>query len=230
MNTPFNASSSSSFSPETSVRTFIQRVYHWMAIGLALTGFVAYWTASHPTVLRALAGGGFWILAIAEIGLVFWLSASITKISAQAATLAFLAYAFLNGLTMSFVFLAYTGASIATVFFMTAGTFGAVSVFGWTTKADLSSAQGFFAMALIGVIIASIANIFMHSTILYWIISYAGLGVFIGLTAYDTQKLKGIHQNSGGTEQTAILGALALYLDFINMFLYMMRIFGKRRD
>lgn len=231
MNTSFNSSESFS-SGQTALSTFIQKVYQWMAAGLALTGFIAFWTASQPGLLRMLAGGAFWVIAIAEIGLVWWLSASIQKqnISAQAATAAFLIYSALNGLTLSFLFLAYTGASIATVFLMSAGTFAVVSIYGWTTKADLSSAGGFFAMALIGLIIASVINIFLKSTALYWILSYVGVGLFIGLTAWDTQKLKTIHHNGGGTDQLAILGALALYLDFINLFIYLLRIFGRRRD
>ena len=229
MNTSFNSSDSFS-SGQTALATFIQKVYQWMATGLALTGFIAFWTATQPGILRARAGGAFWILAILEIGIVWWLSASINKIASQTAILAFLVYSALNGLTMSFIFLVYTGASIATVFLMTAGTFAAVSMYGWATKTDLSSAGGFFIMALIGLILASVANIFLHSTALEWIISYVGLGIFIGLTAWDTQKLKLIHQNGGGSNQLAILGALALYLDFINMFIYLLRIFGRRRD
>lgn len=201
-----------------------------MAVGLALTGFVAMWASTQMGVMHALMGGGFWILMLAELGVVIALSASINKISALTATLGFLLYAALNGLSFSFIFLVYTGTSISNVFFMTAGTFAAVSMFGWATKADLTSLAGFFTMALIGVIIASVVNMFLHSAPLYWIISYAGLALFIGLTAYDVQRLKNIHQNGGASDQVAILGALILYLDFINLFLYLLRIFGRRKD
>lgn len=210
-------------------QTFMQRVYQWMAAGLALTGVIAYWVSLSPGILHALAGGLFWVIVIAELGIVFWLSASIMKISAQAATIGFLIYAALNGLMLSFIFLVYTSASIASTFFITAGTFAAVSIYGWTTKADLTSMGSFLLMGLFGIIIASVVNFFMHSPVLYWIITYAGLAIFIGLTAYDTQKLKQIQQSGSGVEQLAILGALSLYLDFINMFLLLLRIFGRRR-
>ncbi len=213
-------------------QTFIQRVYQWMAAGLAITGVVAMWAAGSETVLKALMGGGFWILMIAELGLVIWLSAAITKISAQTAAIGFLVYSALNGVSLCYIFLAYTGASIATTFFISASTFAGVSLFGWATKTDLSSARGILVMGLWGVLIASAVNIFLKSTALDWILTYAGLAVFIGLTAYDTQKLKWIHQNGGSSApgQLAVLGALQLYLDFINMFLFLLRIFGRRRS
>lgn len=217
-------------SPRTLVQTFIQRVYQWMAGGLVLTGMVAYWASSNLAVMRALQGGTFFILAIAEIGIVFWLSSQISRISAQAAMAGFLIYAALNGLTLSFIFLVYTHASIANAFFITAGTFAAMSLFGWTTKTDLTSLGGFLAMALIGVLIASVVNLFLHSPVLYWVVSYLGVGVFIVLTAYDTQRLKAIHEsNPEAPEQLAIVGALSLYLDFINMFIMLLRIFGNQR-
>lgn len=212
-------------------QTFIQQVYQWMAAGLALTGILAMWAANTEWVLRGLLGGGFLVLMLVELGIVIWLSASILKISAQAATAGFLVYSALNGVSLCYIFLVYTGASIATTFFITAGTFAAVSVFGWVTKSDLTSLRGFLFMALIGVLIASVVNIFLKSTALDWIVSYAGVALFIGLTAYDTQQLKYIHQQgSGATGQMAIMGALKLYLDFINMFLFLLRIFGRRRD
>lgn len=220
----------SSYSSATQVQTFIQRVYQWMAIGLAVTGFTAYGAASNMALMRGLAGGGFFILMFVELGLVFWLSASITKISVQAATLGFLAYALLNGLTLSFIFLAYTGVSIANTFFITAASFAGVSLFGWATKTDLSSLRGYLFMGLIGVMVASLVNIFFRNPLFDWIVSYVGLAVFIGLTAADTQRLKTIHQSGAGAlEQVAILGALQLYLDFINMFLFLLRLFGRRR-
>lgn len=223
----------SSYSSSTQVQTFIQRVYQWMAIGLALTGFTAYGASSNMALMRGLAGGGFLFLMVAELGLVIWLSASIMKISAQAAMIGFLVYSVLNGLTLSFIFLAYTGASIASTFFITAASFAGVSLFGWATKSDLSSLRGYLFMGLIGMIVASFVNMLFHNPVFEWILSYVGLAVFIGLTAADTQRLKAIHQGAGdgagALEQIAILGALQLYLDFINMFLLLLRLFGRRR-
>lgn len=225
-----NLNQERAFDFEKAEQTFIQRVYQWMAAGLALTGFVAIWVSGNPAMLRALSGGLFFLVFLAELGLVFWLSSQVLKISPTAAITGFLVYSGLNGLTLSYLFLVYTQTSIATVFFMTAGTFAVVSVFGWTTKQDLSSVGGFLFMGLVGVIIASLVNLILHSPALYWIISYAGLAIFIALTAYDTQRLKEIHRSGlGSTDQMAILGALKLYLDFINMFISLLRIFGQRR-
>lgn len=218
------------FSFELAQNNFIQRVYQWMAIGLAVTGMIAMMVASNPGLLRALYGGAFFLLVLIELGVVIWLSTQILKISSQAAITGFLVYSVLNGFTMSYVFLVYTSASIASTFFITAGTFAAVSIYGWTTKADLTSMGSFMFMALIGLIIASIVNVFFRNPVFYWLVSYAGVAIFIGLTAYDTQKLKRIHSSSqGAPEQIAIMGALMLYLDFINMFIYLLRIFGRRK-
>ncbi len=223
-NNPFSYSNDAVFS------NFIQRVYQWMAMGLALTGLAAFMAVGSLSLMRFLVHGGMWLFFIAEFILVIWLSSSIQKISAQAATLGFLAYAVLNGITMSGLFLVYTSASIASTFFITAMTFAGVSMYGWVTKQDLTSIGSFCAMALWGVLIASIVNLFFHAPAFYWILSYAGVAVFIGLTAYDTQKLKAIHQNMpNASEQLAIFGALMLYLDFINMFIFLLRIFGRRR-
>jgi FtsH-binding integral membrane protein len=209
---------------------FMQRVYQWMAMGLALTGLAAFITIGNASLLRFLLQGGMWLLFIAELILVIWLSASIQKISAQAATIGFLAYSVLNGVTLSSIFLVYTAASISSTFFITAMTFAGVSLYGWATKQDLTSVGSFCGMALWGVIIASIVNIFFHAPAFNWIVSYCGVAIFIGLTAYDTQRLKVIHQNmERAPEQLAIFGALMLYLDFINMFLFLLRIFGRRR-
>ena len=219
-----------SYPQEAVFSNFMQRVYQWMAMGLALTGLAAFITIGNASLLRFLLQGGMWILFIAELALVIWLSASIQKISAQAATIGFLAYSLLNGITLSSIFLVYTAASISSTFFITAMTFGGVSLYGWVTKQDLTSVGSFCGMALWGVIIASIANMFFHAPAFSWIVSYCGVAVFIGLTAYDTQRLKAIHQNMpGAPEQMAIFGALMLYLDFINMFLFLLRIFGRRR-
>lgn len=209
---------------------FIQRVYQWMAAGLALTGFVALWASGNMTVMKALHGGLFLPLMLVELGVVWWLSSQALKLSPTAATMGFLAYSGLNGLTLSYIFLAYTQASIASTFFITAGSFAGISLFGWTTKSDLTSLRGFLMMGLIGFLIASIVNIFFQSPAFYWILTYAGVALFIGLTAYDTQALKQIHQRSeGASDQLAILGALKLYLDFINLFLLLLRLFGRRR-
>ena len=219
-----------SYSQEGIFSNFMQRVYQWMAMGLALTGLAAFITIGSPSLLSFLLHGGMWVLFIAEFVLVVWLSASIQKISAQAATIGFLAYSVLNGITLSSIFLVYTAASISSTFFITAMTFAGVSVYGWVTKQDLTSVGSFCGMALWGVIIASIVNMFFHAPAFNWIVSYCGVAVFIGLTAYDTQRLKAIHQGmTNAPEQIAIIGALMLYLDFINMFLFLLRIFGRRR-
>jgi FtsH-binding integral membrane protein len=217
-------------SQEAVFSNFMQRVYQWMAMGLALTGLAAFVTLGNASLLRFLLHGGMWLLFIAELVLVIWLTRSIQKISVQAATIGFLAYSVLNGITLSSIFLVYTSASISSTFFITAMTFAGVSVYGWVTRQDLTSVGSFCFMALIGVIVASIVNWFVHSPVFYWIISYCGVAVFIGLTAYDTQRLKTIHQNMpNAPEQLAIVGALMLYLDFINMFLFLLQIFGRRR-
>jgi len=217
------------FSFEKAQQTFLQRVYQWMAIGLTLTGAIAYTVSGNMGLMRSLAGGGFLILMLVELGIVFWLSSQALKLSPQAAVTGFLVYSGLNGLTMAYIFLVYTGASIASTFLITAGTFASVSFYGYATKTDLSSMRGFLFMGLIGILIASLVNIFMKSPALYWIISYAGVAIFMGLTAYDTQKLKAMQERGGATEQHAVLGALMLYLDFINMFIFLLRIFGRRR-
>jgi uncharacterized protein len=215
--------------PTATEQSFIQRVYQWMAVGLALTGTVAYSVSTNVGLLQALSGGAFLVLMLVELGIVFWLTASINKLSPAAALGGFLVYSALNGVTLSFIFVAYTQASIASTFFITAASFAGISLFGWTTKTDLTSLRGFFMMALIGFLIASVVNIFLSSPVFYWILTYAGIALFIGLTAYDTQRLKEIHRSGGATEQLAILGALKLYLDFINLFLLLLRLFGRRR-
>ena len=215
---------------------FIRRVYNWMALGLGATALVALYTAGNPTLLKMIFGNTlvFFGLIIAELGLVIWLSAGINRMQFSTASAMFFVYSALNGLTLSMIFLAYTRASIASTFFVTAGTFGVMSFYGYTTKKDLSSWGSFFFMGLIGVIIASVVNIFLRSSMIYWIVTYAGILVFVGLTAYDTNKLKQIALQGFADEEaegkTAVLGALALYLDFINLFLLLLRILGARRD
>jgi len=218
------------------VNSFIRSVYNWMSIGLALTGFVAYYVANNETLLRLIVDNQliFFGLIIGELALVFYLSARIQKMQAGTATSLFILYAALNGATLSVIFMAYTMSSIAATFFICAGTFTACSIYGMVTKRDLTSLGGFMFMGLIGIIIASVVNMFIQSSGMSMIISYIGVLVFIGLTAYDTQKLKNmaVTQPAGldgaVIRKGAIIGALSLYLDFINMFLFMLRIFGGR--
>ncbi len=217
------------------VSAFFTKVYTWMALGLALTGSVASYVAGNPAILQALLGNriNFYILIAATLGLVFVISGLINKISATTATALFLLYATLNGVLVSSIFLIYTGESIAQVFFITAGTFGVMSFYGFVTKTDLTTLGKICFMALIGLIIASVVNWFYKSPALSYGLSYLGVLIFVGLTAYDTQKLKRIAMNlSEGSEayaKYAIVGALTLYLDFINLFLMLLRILGKRR-
>ena len=216
------------------VRQSVTRAFVWMTLGLAITGLTALFVAD-SNLIEVLFSGSFpfWILMIAEFALVWYLSSHIMKLSMPVATAAFAVYSLLNGVTLSPIFLVYTGESIASTFFITAGTFGTMAVFGYTTKRDLSSWGSYLMMALIGLIIASVVNIFLGSSLLMWAISYLGVLLFVGLTAYDTQQLKAmIAASIGDEEQTkkvALLGALNLYLDFINLFIYLLRILGKRR-
>lgn len=215
---------------QISEKVFFHRVYQWMAIGLIVTGFVASQVAMNVPFMQALARGWFYAFVAAEIAIVIWLSYALLKVPTAVAGLGFLVYSILNGVTLSFVFLVYTGASITTTFFITAGTFVVVSLFGGLTQIDLSSFRGFFLMSLIGIILGSVANLFLKSPFIYWVLTYFGLAVFIGLTAYDTQRLKEIYREGGGhVEQLAIRGALNLYLDFINLFIHLLRLFGRRR-
>jgi uncharacterized protein len=206
-----------------------------MAVGLALTGVVAWYTANNGALLDFIFGSRFvfYGLILGELGMVMALSAAIDRLSYTTAGTLFLVYSGLNGLTMAAIFLNYTATSVAGVFFITAGTFGAVAFYGATTKRDLSSLGSLAFMGLIGIILASIANIFLQSGALYWIISYVGVGVFVGLTAYDMQKLRAMHESGTMRGESgakmAILGALRLYLDFVNLFLMLLRIFGNRR-
>ncbi len=215
---------------------FLAKVFNWMAIGLGLTGIVAWFTASSGLAMRLVASPLFMILIIAELGMVFFLSARISKIQATTATGLFLGYALLNGLTLSMIFLAYTSSSIASTFFITAGMFGAMAIYGLVTKRDLSGLGSFLFMGLVGIIIASIVNIFLKSSSLYWVISLLGVFIFVGLTAYDVQKIKKIgedgimEQGEEMVKKGSIMGALTLYLDFINLFLMLLRFFGGSRN
>ncbi len=219
------------------INSFVRSVYNWMEIGLALTGFVAYYVASSPTMQRIIFGNPivFYGLIIGQLVMVFTLSARVSKMQASTATGIFVLYAALNGATLSAIFLAYTQSSIASTFFVCAGTFVAASVYGWTTKKDLTSFGSFLFMGLIGIIIASVVNLFLKSSGMTMIISYIGVLLFTGLTVYDTQRLKNMALtqpaglDAGVVRKGAIIGALSLYLDFINLFLMLLRIMGDRR-
>lgn len=215
--------------------TFLPKVYGWMTAGLALTALAAMLTLSSQSALNLIFGNKmiFYGLIFGELGLVIALSAAINKISSTTATLMFLLYSALNGVTFASIFLIYTSSSIASTFLVASGTFGAVSIYGFVTKRDLTGWGSFFFMGLIGIIIASVVNIFLQSEMIYWITSYIGVFVFVGLTAYDTQKIKRIGEAGFGDEESrkkaSILGALTLYLDFINLFLMLLRVMGNRR-
>lgn len=227
-----------SFSQSTTMsRNLMRNVYIWMALGLAITGVVAYATALSSQMMYALyANNGIIILLVAEFALVFFLSARIMKLSPITATLLFAAYAVLNGLTLSYIFLAYTNTMVNTAFFATAGMFGAMSLYAVFTKKDLSGWGSYLFMAVIGLIIASVVNLLLRSSAMEYIISFAGVLIFMGLTAFDTQRIKAMSDSM--SEQMAepdyvrlsIIGALKLYLDFINMFLFVLRLLaGGRR-
>lgn len=211
------------------------RVYNWMGLGLLLTAAVAWF--SQDLLLSVLQSFPYalFVAFIIELGIVWWLSSRIMTLDPEVALAGFLAYAALNGFTMAFVFLAYELGSVALVFGITTGMFFAMSVIGYTTKMDLSSWGSYLIMGVVGIIIASIANFWLQNPMLYWIISYAGVAIFLGLTVYDTQKIKNmtIHAlvsgNDDDLKRVGVRGALSLYLDFINLFIFLLRIFGRRR-
>lgn len=214
---------------------FMVKVYNWMTAGLVTTGAMAFYTANSETMMNLIVQNRiiFFALIIAQLGLVFYLSSAVQRMTASQATGTFILYSGLNGITFSFIFLAYTASSITSAFLVTAGTFGVMSLYGYTTSKDLTSWGSFLFMGLIGLIIASLVNLFLHSPALTWITTYAGVLIFVGLTAYDTQKIKmmNVLGNEGTDEdqKEAIIGALTLYLDFINLFLMILRIMGDRR-
>ena len=217
------------------VKTFIAKVYAWMSFALAITALVAMYVASQPNLVKLIIGNKifFYGLMIGEVLVVMALVGFIEKMSAATATAVFFAYSVMNGLTLSVIFLAFTATSITSTFFITAGTFGAMSAYGYFTKRDLTSIGNICFMALIGLIIATIVNIFWNNGIFNWIIGCIGVLIFVGLTAYDTQKIKElgaqVDENSEAGRKGAVMGALALYLDFINLFLMLLRLFGDRR-
>ncbi len=216
-------------------RAFVAKVYGWMMAGLLVTGVTSLLTINTPGLLELIFSSR-WVyigLMVAQLGLVIYLSARIEKMSAATATTVFIGYSALTGLTLSVIFLVYTAASLATTFFVTAGTFGLMSAYGYVTKRDLTGMGSFLMMGLMGMVLASIVNMFFNNSTVYWITTYIGIFIFIGLTAYDTQKIKemsGVALQGGEMEQKgAIMGALRLYLDFINLFLLLLRVMGNRK-
>ncbi|MDP1723899.1 MAG: Bax inhibitor-1/YccA family protein [Alphaproteobacteria bacterium] len=216
------------------LRSHMLRVYNYMAAALGLTGLIAYFVGTNPAMMTTLIKNPvlFWVIALAPIALVFFLSFRIAHMSFATAQLTFWIFAALMGLSLASIFVVYTQESIARVFFITAGTFAAMSIYGYTTKRDLTNMGSFLMMGLIGIIIASVVNIFLKSSGLGFAISILGVLIFVGLTAYDTQKIKEMYMESDDSTisgKKAIMGALALYLDFINLFLMLLRLFGDRK-
>ena len=224
------------YAMSTAFPALMRKVFVWMTLALAITGLTAYGVATSPAILSLIFSSKvtFFGLIIAEFALVFAISGAINRLSLSTATLLFILYSVINGATLSSIFLTFSVATISKVFFITAGTFGAMALVGYTTKTDLTSMGKLLFMALLGIIIASVVNIFVASSGLDLILSYVGVLVFVGLTAYDTQKIKQMCQaapDAGESAQKlALIGALSLYLDFINLFLYLLRIFGNNRD
>ena len=217
---------------------FLAKVFNWMAIGLGITGLLAFLVANTPAALEIFILNPMmrWGIILGELGLVFYLSARIQKISPQTATTLFLVYSALNGITLSVILLIYTATSVTATFFITAGMFAAMAVYGLVTKRDLSGLGSFMFMGLIGMIIASVVNIFLQSSMMSWVVSGVGVLVFTGLTAYDVQKITQIgasgimQEGEAAIRKGAIIGALALYLDFINLFISLLHFLGVSRD
>jgi len=215
------------------LRQYMLRVYNYMASGLALTGIVAWLTASSPAMLQAIYGTPLmWVVMLAPLGFVLFLSFRINKMSFAAAQTTFWIYAAVMGLSLAWIFIAFTGASVTRVFFITAAAFAGMSLYGYTTKRDLSRLGAFLFMGLIGIIVAALVNIFLASSALQFAISVIGVVVFTGLTAYDTQSIKELYYEADSSEiagKKAVMGALRLYLDFINLFIMMLQLLGQRR-
>ncbi len=214
----------------------MRKVYLWMTMALVITGLCAWGVATSPIMMRMVYGNSasIWVLFIAELGLVFYTTARIDKLSLSTATTLFIIYSALNGVTLSAIFMVYATVTIAKVFFITAATFGATALYGYMTKTDLTKFGNLFLMALFGLIIATLVNLFLHSAMLDLALSYIGVVLFVGLTAWDSQQIKralalqpGLDE---GSQKVALLGALSLYLDFINLFLYLLRIFGRSNN
>jgi len=218
---------------EVSQTLLIRKVYVWMCLALLITAGTAYRVSNSEEILRVIFSSkmSFFGIIIAQFAIVWFLSARIKTLTFTTATILFALYSVLMGVTMSCIFLAYTQSSIASTFFITAGTFAVMSIYGFTTKRDLTSIGGLLIMALVGLIIASVVNYFLKSSMFDLIISCIGVLIFVGLTAYDTQKIKALmnQENTEENQKMAIIGSLMLYLDFINLFLFLLRIFGRRR-
>lgn len=229
----------SSYEVQTSSNSLtacLLNVYWWMAFALLISATSAYLVGTSEEMLKLFIKNPlmFWVAILVEFGLVIAISAGINRMAAATATALFILYAAVNGLTLSFIFAAYSTEAIVTTFAVTAGTFGAMAVIGTVTKKDLTSLGNLFFMALLGLIIASVVNLFCASSTLYWICTYAGILIFVGLTAYDANKIKMMYIQAGTDDREtvrkiAVIGALELYLDFVNLFLYLLRIFGRRR-
>jgi len=228
------------------LRAYMLKVYNYMASGVLLTGIIAFITFKLSAVTNTSGdivgltsfgnaiffSGWKWLVMLAPLGIVFYMSFGINKMSASKAQSTFWVFAVLMGLSLSWILMVYTNTSIARVFFITSATFGAMSIYGYTTKRDLTKLGSFLFMGLIGIIIASLVNIFLKSPMMYFVISILGVLIFVGLTAYDTQKIKNMYSASDSGEiigKKAVMGALTLYLDFINLFIMLLRLFGQRR-
>lgn len=234
--TKYNASdvSVNSVARDQGLRDYMISIYKYMALALCLTGGIAFLVASTPALLNLVFGSGLqWLFILAPLGVVMYMSFAFNSMSVQKAKGWFWFYSALMGVSLSSLFLIYTGESIARVFFITASVFGSMSLYGYTTKKDLTNFGSFLMMGLLGIIIASLVNMFMHSNMIQFVVSILGLFIFIGLTAYDTQKLKDMFYQVGGSgeaaDKVAVFGALNLYLDFINIFIYLMQFLGNRK-
>jgi len=218
---------------DVGLRLYILKVYNFMSVGLVVTGLVAYFVAQSDDLLRAIYFSPLrWVVMLAPIGFALLFGFRIQQMRASTAQMLYWAFAAVMGLSLSFIFIVYTNASVARVFFISAGTFAGMSLYGYTTKRDLSGVGSFMMMGLIGVILASLVNLFLHSTALLFTISVIGVIVFVGLTAYDTQRIKEMYSAGDGAEvgtKKAILGAFQLYLDFINLFVMLLQLMGSRR-
>jgi len=232
--TPQSAFAATTVAGAERVTAFLRKVYGWMCVGLGITAAVAFAVAGSPTILRAIVANPILYIGlfVAELGLVFYLSARVARLAPGTAAALFVLYSALNGATLSFILLAYTGTSVATTFAVTAGMFGALALYGSTTRRSLAGIGQFVFMGLIGVILASIVGLFWHSPGLQFVISVVGVIVFTGLTAWDAQRLKQMAAVTpeGEVSSYAVVGALALYLDFINLFLFLLRFLGGRRN
>jgi len=218
---------------DVGLRQYMLKVYNFMSVGLVVTGLVAYFVAQSDDLLRAIYFSPLrWVVMLAPIGFALLFGFRIQQMRASTAQMLYWAFAAVMGLSLSFIFIVYTNASVARVFFISAGTFAGMSLYGYTTKRDLSGVGSFMMMGLIGVILASLVNLFLHSTALLFTISVIGVIVFVGLTAYDTQRIKEMYSAGDGAEvgtKKAILGAFQLYLDFINLFVMLLQLMGSRR-